>query len=222
MTKSRHILKPRRAWSAEDADRLRTLYPNTPTKAIAEMMGRSVNNVYAKAQDLGLKKTAEYLRSPAARMIQPGNQTIGVSTRFRKGHVPWTQGMRWTAPGRSAESRFKPGQRPHNTLPIGAERIADGYLQRKMTDTGYPPRDWVCVHRLTWEAANGPVPDGRVLAFRDGNPANIELDNLELIGRAEQMRRNTVHNLPPELVKVVQLRGALVRKINARSKSDEQ
>lgn len=32
------------------------------------------------------------------------------------------------------------------------------------------------------------------------------------------MRRNTVHNLPPELAKVVQLRGAINRQINKRAK----
>ncbi|EMM6737362.1 HNH endonuclease, partial [Pseudomonas aeruginosa] len=40
-------------------------------------------------------------------------------------------------------TRFKKGQKPHTWLPVGSTRIsADGYLQRKISDTGYPPRDW--------------------------------------------------------------------------------
>nr|WP_288356107.1 HNH endonuclease signature motif containing protein [uncultured Pseudomonas sp.] len=85
----------------------------------------------------------------------------------------------------------------------------EGYLQRKVTDTGYPPRDWKGVHILLWEEAHGPVPSGHCLAFRDGNKRNITLENLELITRAERMRRNTIHRYPPELKGAIRTLGRL-------------
>ncbi len=57
------------------------------------------------------------------------------------------------------ETMFKKGQVGTRFMPIGSERInADGYLDRKVSATGYPPRDWVAVHRLLWIEHHGPIP----------------------------------------------------------------
>ncbi len=48
---------------------------------------------------------------------------------------------------------------------------------------------------------------------------HITLDRLECITRRENMARNTVHNLPKELARLVQLQGAVKRQINKRSKA---
>lgn len=84
---------------------------------------------------------------------------------------------------------------------------------------GYPPRDWRPVHVLLWEEHRGPVPEGHAIVFRNGDRTDIRLENLACISRAELMRRNTRHNLPPEINQVISLRAALVRKINNRSKA---
>jgi len=44
------------------------------------------------------------------------------------------------------------------------------------------------VHRLVWEVANGPVPDGKEINHIDGNKANNCLSNLEAITRRENIR----------------------------------
>jgi hypothetical protein len=205
-----------RPWSLDEIERLKALYPHAPTKRIAEQLGRSTTAIYGKANLLGLNKAQEYLDSPDACRLRRGDN-VGAACRFQKGHVPANKGLRRPgfAPGKMAETQFKPGQKCHNWKPIGSERLTDdGYLQRKMTDTGYPPRDWIGVHILLWEQHHGPVPAGHCVAFRNGNRTDIRIDNLELITRRERMLRNTVHNLPKSLVEVVQLRGVLQRKIN--------
>ena len=99
--------------------------------------------------------------------------------------------------------------------PIGTERVTiDGYLERKMNDDMPLQKRWRAVHIVLWEQANGPLPGGHALVFRDGNKRNISLDNLELVTRADLMCRNSVHNYGPEIAKLVQLRGAINRKIN--------
>lgn len=50
------------------------------------------------------------------------------------------------------------------------------------------------------------------------DPAAITADRLELVTRAENMARNTLHRYPKEVAQLIQLRGALNRKINARTK----
>jgi hypothetical protein len=89
---------------------------------------------------------------------------------------------------------------------------ADGYIKRKIAE----PKTWVYVHRYEWERAFGPIPKTHALTFKDGDKTNVSLDNLELRTKREIMLRNSVHNLPPELVEVIQLQGALKRKINGQ------
>ena len=142
----------------------------------------------------------------------------GRTGRFEKGHTPHNKGVRgWQAGGRSEKTRFKPGQRGINWMPVGSERITgEGILQRKVSDTGYPPRDWKSVHVLLWERHHGPVPDGHIVVFRDGNPVKIEIENLACITRAENLFRNSIHNLPEALKDVIRIRGVLNRHINQR------
>ena len=75
-------------------------------------------------------------------------------------------------------------------MPIGSERVTkDGYLQRKVTDTGYTPKDWVAVSHIEWEKHSGrKVPKGHAVIFRDSNNRNFAPANLELISRADLMR----------------------------------
>ncbi|MDF5811770.1 Uncharacterised protein [Pseudomonas aeruginosa] len=118
------------------------------------------------------------------------------------------------ARGRSSETQFKKGQKPHTWLPVGSTRVsADGYLQRKISDTGYPPRDWKSIHILLWEEHVGPIPTGHCVCFKDNNKQNVVIDNLELITRAERMRRNSIHRYPPELKSAIRVISKLKRTI---------
>ena len=52
------------------------------------------------------------------------------------------------------------------------------------------------MHRYVWEQANGEVPEGYVVAFRDGNRRNCSLDNLYLLSRADNARRRASEETP--------------------------
>jgi len=205
----------RHVWTDAEIQQLRDLYPHTLTSALAEQMGISVNSIHNQCFKLGIKKAKVYL-SAVSRA-----KNVGISTRFKPGQIPFNKGLKgWQAGGRAAETQFKKGTRPHTWLPIGSERTTkEGYLQRKLTDTGYPPRDWVPVHHIVWRAAGFDIPKGYRLTFKDGNKGKIELGNLELVSIADLLRRNSFHNYGPELAKLVQLRGAISRQINRREKS---
>jgi len=221
MTKSRGILGPRAKWTAEQLQALRDGYPHQKTDAVAIAVGKTVSQTYQKAATMGLKKTPEYLASPDACRLRRGINP-GVQHRFKPGQAVWNKGTHFTAGGRSAETRFKSGQMPHNTHPIGSYRITkDGTLQRKISnDKGNNSVRWRGVHELVWVEVNGPLPPKHIVVFKPGmrtsELAQITPDKVECITLTENMKRNTVHNLPKELALIVQLKGALQRQINAK------
>lgn len=224
MTKSRGILGPRAAWTDEQLDLLRKFYPNFKTEDVAFMVGHPLQATYRKANNLGLKKSAEFLASGHAGRL---DGVRGGATRFQKGHASWNKGAKGLHIG-GEPTQFKPGQAPYNTMPIGSYRLdPDGTLQRKTSDAkGSNSKRWRSVHELVWIAANGPVPAKHMVVFRPGMRTNvleeITIDRIECVSRAEHMKRHTRHNLPPELNQVVQLRAVLTRQINKRMKHGQE
>lgn len=210
----------RRVWSDEEVAELRRRYPHEVAWKIAADLSRPVHQVHAKANSLGLSKSGEFLDSPDSGRLA-GER--GHQTRFQKGQRSWNAGMKGLqVGGRAKETQFKPGRKPHTWVPVGTVRTrSDGYLERKMTDTGYPPRDWVALHVLLWREHHGEIPPGHAVVFKDGNKANIQLDNLELITRAELCRRNSIHRFPPELKQTIRAVGKLKRLIKEREREEQ-
>ncbi len=210
----------RKLWTAVEIAVLTELYPYTRAQDIAERIGRTTQQVLTKAWHLGLKKSREAIARMACQaMANPDHP--GRRTQFQKGDDPWNKGTHYRAGGRSAETQFKAGTRQGRAsilwMPIGSERVrSDGYLERKLTDTGVTRRDFVCIHHIVWREAGREIPPGHALIFKDGNKRNFALDNLELISRANLMRRNSVHNYGPEIARIHQLQGAITRQINKR------
>lgn len=218
----------RRLWTEQELAVVRELYPHRPTAEIAERLGRgrTVTKVYAIASKLGLHKSAEYL---ATQHAQEGARLriAGAAFRYPKGHVPANKGTRRPGygPGRMKETQFKKGQISSRWDPelyvVGALRMnADGYVDMKVRTDRKGASNWRAFHVVLWEDAHGPVPPGYALCFKDGDKLNIDVDNnVELISRADLCRRNSLHNLPPELKGAIYMLGALKRRIN-REKQD--
>lgn len=205
-------MSARAIWTADQVALLVEQYPHEETDKLAELLGMTISQTYTKASHLGLKKSQAYLDSPSSSRLRR-ELNIGAAHRFQAGHTTWNKGMKGLQLS-NEKNRFKKGHMPHNWNPVGHERLHDGYLQRKMTDTRNTRRDYVFVHKMLWIAHYGPVPKDHCVVFRDKNRQNIVIENLECISRAEQMRRNSYHNYPKEVAQLVQLRGALARKIN--------
>ncbi len=211
---------PRRArhyWTDDEMQFLRDWYPHVLTVDLAAALELPLARVLSKANAMGVHKTRELIAETAReRSTRPGHGSS--RTRFAPGAEPWNKGGHFVAGGRSGETRFKPGHRPHTWVPIGSHRVVDGCLERKITDLPGPSRvRWAPLARLVWEAAHGPVPADHMVVYRQGrqttDPAAVTLDALELVSRAEQMRRNTLHRYPREIVQLIQLRGVLNRRI---------
>jgi hypothetical protein len=207
----------RRFWTEQEVELLREIYPNLKGEVVAERLGISLKRVYNKAKQLELRKSQAFFASPASCRT---NGKQGIGTRFETGHVPANKGLRrpgW-APGRMAETQFRKGERKGVAVdlykPIGTERVSkDGYLERKVNDGMPLQKRWRAVHLLVWEEANGALPKGFAVCFKNRDRKDTRLENLELVSRADLARRNSMHNLPPELKKTIRALGSLKRRI---------
>ena len=54
----------------------------------------------------------------------------------------------------------------------------------------YPKIGSERAHRVIWELANGPIPDGHVVHHRNGDIMDNQIENLELMTRAEHNRHH--------------------------------
>lgn len=220
----------RRYWTQAEIDELSRRYADELTERIAESLGRTVKQLYYKANQLGLKKSDAFMASSISGRIERLKQSqASVATRFKKGNPSWNQGLKGYQPGgRNIETRFKKGERRgaanRNYVPIGSLRVVHGILERKVNDTHpVPARRWVAVARLVWEAEHGPIPEGHVVVFKPGQRTTDEqmltVDRLECISRAELAYRNhPARRYPPELAKLYQLKGAITRQVNRIAK----
>lgn len=230
MTKSRGLIV-RVPWTQSEDSTLRRRYPHEKASAIALDLGRPVHVIHSRAHRLGVAKSEEFMTSAASgRIIAGATSPASIQTRFQKGGKPWNTGTKGLAGNHenSRRTQFKKGdtagKAARNYVPIGTEKISkDGYLIRKITDDPslVPARRWEAVHRLVWVAGNGPIPSGYAVVFKNGrrtvNAPEITVDSLELVTRRELMRRNSYHtNYPKEVAQLIQLKGALTRKINSR------
>ncbi|WP_281916218.1 HNH endonuclease signature motif containing protein [Caldimonas thermodepolymerans] len=214
-------------WTPElDAELLRR-YETEAAVDIARDFGCTQSALYQRAYKLGAKKTSDWARECTRKRWAQGryeNSRAGLA----KGRG-WNKGLPQSEWIRNPEAvqatQFRPGAMPYNWVPVGSYRVTTtGDVERKVADDrtpGMSRRNWKPVRVLVWEAAHGPVPPGHVVRFKDGrkrlDPDEITVDLLECITRAENMRRNSYHtHLPPDVARLVQLRGALNRKINNR------
>lgn len=111
----------------------------------------------------------------------------GLTGRFEKGHTPHNKDKHTGSYPGMISTQFKKGHTPKNHRPVGSERVTrDGYLERKIAE----PNIWLQVHVLNWEAVNGPIPEGHVVLFKNGDKTNPDVSNLLLVSRAELARMN--------------------------------
>jgi hypothetical protein len=206
-----------RHWRPEEDEQLLTLYADTGNEALAVLFQCEPIQVFRRASALGLKKSRAFL-AERTREQQQGLIRDGLHQGFQPGNVPHNKGVKgWMPSGRSAAGWFQPGHMPHTHVPVGTRaKDGEGYWKIKVAE----PRTWRYQHRLIWEEHHGPIPPGHIVAFRDRNPENLDPDNLELIDRAENCRRNSIHRYPPEVKLAIRRVKKLTRTIQEARNDD--
>lgn len=205
-------------WTVDEVNYLREHYADKTALSVGMAIGKTESQVHNKAFHLKLKKSPVFLTMAGRELSMRESAKVG---RFKSGHQTWNKGIKGSTGLHDASraSQFKVGQLPHNHHPIGYERIdCEGYLHRKISDTGHTKRDFKLVHHIIWQSVHGEIPSGCYIVFADGNKANFDIDNLVCLTKAENMKRNTIHRFSPELKEAIRL----TKKLQKLIKQEEQ
>lgn len=117
----------------------------------------------------------------------------GLTGYFPKGHIPANKGKKMSPEQyeKCKATMFKKGSVPPNHMEVGElTHTTDGYLVRKVSETGTQRERFEFVHRAEWEKHNGPIPEGKMISFLDGNKDNCDIENLVLIDNHENLELN--------------------------------
>lgn len=203
-------------WTDEEKRVVREMYPDHSAREIAQMLGKTASGVWQQAQSMGVRASKERIAEAGRRLARNPNS---MAARFGKGHIPGNKGKKMDPEiyEKIRHTMFAKGHVPTNHKPVGSERVSvDGYVEVKVAE----PNKWRLKHRVVWEEANGPIPAGCNVQFRNGNTQDVRLENLFLISRAEQMRdRNSMYaRYPEELRQLMRLKGSIKRQITEYNK----
>jgi len=204
-------------------ERLKEIYATTLTADIAEDFSVSIYVIRNAAYVLRLKKDPEWVRERSRISIMRSDHP-GRKFWIKKGSTPKNKGLKQEqymsceAIEKTKKTRFKKGNKPLNVRPVGFERITkDGYIEVK-TESG----KFELKHRIIWQQANGTIPKGYNVQFKDGNSQNLCVENLYIINRSDQLKNeNSMYaRYPKEIQLAIQAKGALNRQINKLTKKE--
>lgn len=153
------------------------------SKSTAELV-EAVNDKFG-AGTIGIRQMKAYKKNHGI--------NTGLTGQFEPGQIPVNKGKKMSAEvyAKVAPTMFKKGDIPANHMNIGEyTHTTDGYLVRKVQEQGTQWERFEFVHRKVWEEHNGPIPEGKMVSFLDGDRDNCNIDNLVLIDNHENLELN--------------------------------
>jgi len=200
-------------------------YPTEDTKLIASDLNITVDSIYKIVARHNVKKCKEYLDncklSGRGRMIEAGK-----ASRFKKGHLSWNKDKspKDYMPAESYDklklTQFKKGSSPPNTKHDGAISLRKDKSGVSYYFIRIAKAKWMALHVKIYQDAYGPIPKNHIIVFKDRNPLNVVLDNLECITREQNMHRNSFHRLTPEIKQTIKVLTKLKKTIRNGKKQD--
>ncbi len=188
-------------WTLEEQEILKANYPYKNTDALLPLLPtRTISGIIGQASKLRIKKSDAFYEAGLGGRICNVND-IGKNTRFTNNMAGWNKGklqsdfMSPEMIEKTKATRFKKGQDPHNVLPIGSERISkDGYVEikvRHVKGDRFNNKNYEFKHKIIYEKNHGPIPEGMMVVFNDGDKLNFAPENLLAITRAENLLKNS-------------------------------
>lgn len=165
-------------------------YMQMGVKTMANILKRSHCGVKGRMDRLGFIQPSELIHK-----IKKNNQ-------YQKGQIPHNKGIKLPPEiyEKAKHTMYKKGNVPHQTKENGyisyrVERLKSGKI-KMYKFIRVSKCKWKPLHAYLWEQNNGVIPKGHIVIFKDGESLNCDIQNLELITRAENMKRNFVYRWP--------------------------
>jgi hypothetical protein len=117
-------------------------------------------------------------------------------------------------------TQFKKGGSPPNTKHDGAISLRKDKSGVSYYFIRIAKAKWMALHVKIYQDAYGPIPKNHIIVFKDRNPLNVTLENLECITREENMHRNSFHRLSPEIKQTIKVLTKLKKTIRNGKKQD--
>lgn len=200
-------------FSKEQVKFIKTNYQRLPLKQLVLLFNNEFESTF----------TTNQIRS----YCKNHNIKSGRTGQFVKGHKSWNSDSKGLT-GRNKTS-FKPGNRPANWRPVGAERICskDGFILVKVEIADPYTKSktrYMHKHVYIYEQAYGKVPRGYVIKFKDGNKLNCNLDNLICLRRSEllYLNRHNFIDVPDEAKESFITLSKLACKLNEVKNADNK
>lgn len=174
----------------KDDNYIKKNYLKIPVKTLAKKLGYGDGVIQRRIKMLGLVVPKELIEQrKKASQIQPGSIPVNKGKKIREYMSP-------DAVKKVLATTFKAGHLPHNAVGFNDGDISIRYDHKKRGGKAYKYirlslGKWYPLHQYKWELKNGKIPAGHCLWFKDEDSMNTDLKNLELITRAENMKRNS-------------------------------
>ena len=165
-------------WTEREVEYLKEHYPTTTAAQIGKALYRSSNSVRIKARALGVK--SEVLK-------------VNNKGRFKKGDRPWNYGLKnkygYNNITGIASTRFKKGNKPHNTRELGEIwiRTEQGRKYKFTKSERGIERLSHYLYRMHYKKE---VPKHHVIRYKDGDAMNCTIENMMCISKAENAAMN--------------------------------
>jgi len=196
----------------EERDFVTDNYLTIPKGAIARHLGRSTCFVFGEMKRQGL-------------VVPPDIKQKFIDDSHFSGE-PYNKGKKQTdymspeAIERTKATRFKKGNKPHNTrkdldISLRVDGRGNPYYWIRVSLS-----NWMHLHRYLWVQAYGAIPKGHNIQFKDGDPFNTSLDNLYMVTRKQQAVHNKLggKKIPYELRETL----LIITKLKQKYKSYEK
>lgn len=175
----------RTTFTKEEDAYLRARYLDQPIKMMAKVLGRSYCGIKGRMDKIGVEVPKHILAArKKANQFKPGQES------FNKG-LKQSDYMSTEAIEKTRKTQFNKGNIPHNTREDGDLSIRTDKTGREYVYIRVAVAEWEPLHKVKWEAVNGPVPKGHCLWSIDGDSTNTDPENWELITRKENYKRNS-------------------------------
>lgn len=184
----------------ETAEVIKRCYAEMSNKEIAISTGHTYSQIKNFATKHNLKKSEDFAKKQRE------------SGYFKPGRESHNKGKKMSPEvyEKLKHTMFKKHSEPHNLKYDGyARKDRDGYTLVRVGKGKFKLK-----HRLIYEQHYGPILTDQLIVFRNGDKTDLRIENLEAIDKAENMRRNTIHNLPEELKETITLLKRINIKIN--------